>query len=79
MMVSYSLHIKRTRAPEGRDDSGSRQDKYKMMPKARKFLKINTVVLKEHKASTLKWSSLLIIRNQIDNKKASRSFGGNML
>ena len=30
MMVSYSLHIKRTRAPEGRDDSGSRQEKYKM-------------------------------------------------
>lgn len=79
MMVSYSLHIKRTRAPEGRDDSESRQEKYKMMPKARKFLKINRVVLKEHTATTLKWSSLLIIRNQINNKKASRSFEGNML
>ena len=78
-MVSYSLHIKRIRAPEGGDDSGSRQEKYKMTPKARKFLKINRVVLKEHTAVTLKWSPLLIIRNQINNKKASRSFGGNML
>lgn len=78
-MVSYSLHIKRTRAPEGGDDSGSKQEKYKMTPKARKFLKINRVILKEHTAITLKWSPLLIIRNQINNKKPSRSFGGDML
>lgn len=78
-MVSYSLHIKRTRAPEGGDDSGSRQEKYKMTPKARKFLKINRVVLKGHTAITLKWSPLLIIRNKINNKKTSRNFGGNML